>query len=62
MLPELPSAARISEYVCSLVCLFSQMNMGSSGPAEPHLWLVSKIPTRTWDDYRSTSESDPYVR
>ena len=23
---------------------------------EPHLWLMSKIPTRTWDDCRATSE------
>ena len=22
----------------------------------PHLWLMSKIPTRTWDDCRATSE------
>ena len=56
MLPEFPSAARVSEYVCDLEYLFSRMNLGSYGPTEPHLWLVSKIPTRTWDDYRTTSE------
>ena len=56
MLPEFPAAARLSEYVCDLEYLFSRMNVGSYGPMEPHLWLVSKIPTRTWDDLRSTSE------
>ena len=56
MLPEFPSAARISEYVCDLECLFSRMNVGSYGATEPHLWLMSKIPQRTWDDCRSTSE------
>ena len=56
MLPEFPSAARVSEYVCDLEYLFSRMNVGSYGPTEPHLWLVSKMPTRTWDDCRSTSE------
>ena len=29
MLPEFPSAARVSEYVCDLEYLFSQMNVGS---------------------------------
>ena len=56
MLPEFPSAARISEYVCDLEYLFSRMNLGSYGATEPHLWLMSKIPQRTWDDCRSTSE------
>ena len=56
MLPEFPSAARISEYVCHLVYLFSGMNVGSYGATEPHLWLMSEIPTRTWDDCRTTSE------
>ena len=56
LLPEFPTAARISEYVCDLEYLFSRMNVGSYGPTEPHLWLVGKIPPRTWDDCRSTSE------
>ena len=56
MLPEFPSAARISEYVCDLEYLFSRMNVGSYGATEPHLWLMSKIPQRTWDDCRSTSD------
>ena len=56
MLPEFPSAARVSEYVCDLEYLFSRMNMGSYGATEPHLWLMSKIPTRTCDDCRTTSE------
>ena len=55
MLPEFPSAARVSEYVCDLEYLFSRMNLGSCGATEPHLWLMSKIPTRTWDDCRATS-------
>ena len=56
MLPEVPSAARVFEYVCDLEYLFSQMNVGSYGGTEPHLWLMSKIPSRTWDDCRTTSE------
>ena len=56
MVPELPSAARISEYVCDLEYLFSRMNVGSYGATEPQLWLMSKIPQRTWDDCRATSE------
>ena len=56
MLPAFPSAARISEYVCDLEYLFSRKNVGSYGATEPHLGLMSKIPQRTWDDCRSTSE------
>ena len=56
MLPEFPSAARISEYVCDLEYLFARMRVGSYGATEPHLWLMSKIPTRTWNDCRTTSE------
>ena len=56
MLPEFPSAARVSEYVCNLEYLFSRMNVASYGATEPHLWLMSKIPARTWDDCRTTSE------
>ena len=57
MLPEFPSAARVSEYVCDLEYLFSPMNVGSYGATEPHLWLMSKLPSRTWDDCRTTSET-----
>ena len=56
MLPEVPSVARVSEYVCDLEYLFSRMNVGSYGATEPHLWLISKIPQRTWDDCRATPE------
>ena len=56
MLPEFPSAARVSEYVCNLESLFSRMKVGSYGATEPHLWLMNKIPQRMWDDCRSTSE------
>ena len=55
MLPEFPSAARVSEYVCYLEYLFSRMNVGSYGATEPHLWLMSKIPSPTWDYCRITS-------
>ena len=50
MLREFPSAARVSEYVCDLEYLFSRMNVGSYGATEPHLWLMSKIPQRTWEE------------
>ena len=53
---EFPSAARVPEYVCDLEYLFSRMNVGSYGATEPHLWLMSKIPQRTWNDCRATSE------
>ena len=56
MLPEFPSAARVSEYVYDLEYLFSQMNMGSYGATEPHLCLISKIPSCMWDDCCIMSE------
>ena len=56
LLPEFSSAVRVSEYVCDLEYLLSRMNVGSYGATEPHLWLMSKIPTRTWDHCRTTSE------
>ena len=56
MLSEVRSAARVSEYMCDLEYLFSRMNVGSNKATEPHLWLMSKIPQRTWDDCRATSE------
>ena len=34
-----------------------RMNPSSYGPTEPHLWLVGKIPTRTWEKCRETSKS-----
>ena len=56
MLPEFPSAVRISGYVCDLEYLFSRMKVGSYGATEPDLWLMGKILSRTWDDCRTTSE------
>ena len=56
MLPEFPSAARVPEYVCDLEYLVSRMNVGSYGATEPHLWLMTTIPARTWEDCRTTSE------
>ena len=56
MLPGFLSAARVSEYGCDLGYLFSRMNVGPYGATEPHLWLMSKIAQRTWDDCRATSQ------
>ena len=56
VLPEFPSAAPVSEYVCDLEYRFSRMNVGSYGAPEAHLWLMSKIPARTLDDCRTSSE------
>ena len=56
MLPEFPSAARVSEYVCDLEYLFSRMNVGYYGATEPHLWLMSRIPQRTLDDCRAITQ------
>ena len=56
MLPEFSSAARVPEYVCYLEYLFSRIDVGFSGATEPHLWLMSKIPSRMRDDCRTTSE------
>ena len=46
-LPEFCTAARISELVAQLEELMGRMNPSSYGPAEPQLWLVGKIRTRT---------------
>ena len=54
--PEFPTAARISEFVAQLAELMGRMNHSSYGPTEPHLWLVGKISTWTWDNCRGTSE------
>ena len=56
-LPEFPTAARISEFVAQLKEFMGRMNPSSYGPTEPHLWLVGKIPTKTWDNCRETSET-----
>ena len=55
-LPEFPTAARISEFVAQFEELMWRTNPLSYGPTEPHLWLVRKIPTRSWDNCRETSE------
>ena len=55
MLPDSPSTARVSEYVCDLEYLFPRINVVFSGATEPGLWRMSRIPTRTWDDCRATS-------
>ena len=55
-LPEFPTAARISEFVAQLEELMGGMNLSSYGPTEPHLWLVGKIPPRTLENCKETSE------
>ena len=55
-LPEFPTAVRISEFVAQLKELMGRMNPSSYGRTEPHLWLVAKISTRTWENCRETSE------
>ena len=56
MLPKFPSAARVYEYVCDLEYMFSRITAGSYGATEPHRWLMSKIPSCTWDDCHTSSE------
>ena len=55
-LPEFCTDARISEFAAQLEELMGRMNPTSYGPTEPDLWLVGKIPPKTWDDRRETSE------
>ena len=55
-LPEFPTAARISEFVAQLEELMGRMNPTSYGPTGPHLWLVGKIPPKTWENCRETSK------
>ena len=55
-LPELRTAARISEFVAQLEEVMGRMSPSSFGPTEPHLWLVGKIPSRTWDNCREKSK------
>ena len=55
-LAKFPTAAHISEFVAHFEELMGRMNPSSYGPTEPHLWLVGKVPTTTWGNYRETSE------
>ena len=55
-LPEFPTAARISEFKAQLEELMGRMNPSSYRPTEPHLWLVGKIPSRTWENCKETSQ------
>ena len=54
--PEFPTAARVSDFLAQLEELMGRMNPSSYGLTEPHLWLVGKIPTRTWDNCKETSK------
>ena len=53
---KFPTAARLSEFVAQLEELMGRMNPSSYGPTEPHMWLVGKIPPRTWENCKETSE------
>ena len=55
-LPEFRTAARISKFVAQLEELMGRKNSTSHGPIEPHLWLEGKIPPKTWENCRETSE------
>ena len=55
-LPEFPTPACISQFVARLEELMERMNPTSYGPTEPHLWLVGKIPPKSWESCRETSE------
>ena len=55
-LPKCPTAARISEFVVHLAELMGHKNLMSYGPTELHLWLVGKIPPRTWQNCSEMSQ------
>ena len=55
-LPEFSTAPCNSEFLAQLEELIEPMNPSSYWPTEPHLWLVGKIPNRTSENCRETSE------
>ena len=55
-LPKFPSAAPISEFVAQLEELMGRTHTTSYGPTEPPLWLVEKIPPKTWESCREMCE------
>ena len=48
--PEFSLATSISEFVAQLEELMGYMNPTSYGPTRSHLWLVQKIPPKTWEN------------
>ena len=56
MLSEFPNATMVSKLVAQLEELMGRMNSTSYWLTAPHLWLVGKIPSNTWDNFRQTSE------
>ena len=58
-IPESLTAAPISEFVAHLEELIGHMNPTSCGLTESHLWLIGKIPPKTWDNCRERSERNP---
>ena len=54
--PKFPTAARISEILAHLEELMERMNPTSYGPTGPDLWVVGKIPPKTWEICRETSK------
>ena len=61
LLPDVPSAARISEWVAQLEELMGRMNPTSYGVTEPQLWLVGKIHPNTLENRRETSEREAWT-
>ena len=55
-LPEFPTSACFSEFVAQLEEQMGRMNPSPYGPTEPDLWLLGKIPPRTWENCKETSE------
>ena len=55
-LPQFPSAVPISDFVAQFEERMGRMSPSSYGPIEPHLWLVGKIPTSTWENRKEMSE------
>ena len=56
MIPEFSTAAQISDLLAQLEELMGRMNPTSYGPTEQYLWLVGKIPPKTCENCRETSE------
>ena len=56
MLPNNPTAARITELLADLDHWMGRLTPGSYGSDELLFWLMAKIPTSVWDECRATAE------
>ena len=56
MLPNNPTAARITELLADLYHWVGRLTPGSYGSNKLMFWLVAKIPTFVWDERRATAE------